>query len=347
MSAEIESLKIKVEEQEGIINSLKQQQKKAEEDRPRSFSVESVLSNKTNHKDLFKHYAGITYIRFCALLSFLIPENFTLNFEKGRSDLQKLPYADGLFLTLARYRRDFSLADLAFKFGLTMQSTGVLFNTWTDHMFFKFGQLSIWPPRNKIINEMPNEFKKDFPTTLIIIDGTELRTQTPCALGLQSQFYSDYKGSTTLKCLIGCDPRGSVMFVSELFTGSISDKNITEDSGFLELLSHLKECGYVQDGDAVMTDKGFTIGDDLAKLNLRLNIPPFARGGKQMTVSEIKETQKIARHRIHIERLIAKVKKFLIVKHDIPTSMFPKINKIWSNCCLLTLFQDTFVKNKQ
>ena len=73
MSAEIESLKIKVEEQEGIINSLKQQQKKAEEDRPRSFSVESVLSNKTNHKDLFKHYAGITYIRFCALLSFLIP----------------------------------------------------------------------------------------------------------------------------------------------------------------------------------------------------------------------------------------------------------------------------------
>ena len=49
------------------------------------------------------------------------------------------------------------------------------------------------------------------------------------------------------------------MFISELFTGSISDKVITEQSGFYELLSLLKVQGYVKEGDAVMADKGFTI----------------------------------------------------------------------------------------
>jgi hypothetical protein len=112
------------------------------------------------------------------------------------------------------------------RFELTVQSAGSIFNTWVDHMYFKFSQLSIWPHRDTIIKNMPTEFKIDFPNTLIIIDGTELKTQTPCALGLQSQLISDYKSSTTLKALIGCDPSGSVTFISELFTGSISDKAI-------------------------------------------------------------------------------------------------------------------------
>ncbi|XP_062585057.1 uncharacterized protein LOC134255348 [Saccostrea cucullata] len=344
MTAEVQSLKLKVQEQENIISDLKKQQIK--EVKTEQFGVNHVLNNKTNHKNLFKHYAGITYVRFLALLSFLIPDNFTLSYEKGRSDLKNLSNDDGLFLTLIRCRRDFSLADLATKFGLKIQSAGVVFNTWIDHMYFKFGQLSIWPHRETIIKNMPSKFKKDFPNTLIIIDGTEMKTQTPCALGLQSQFYSDYKGSITLKCLIGCDPRGSVMFISELFTGSISDKALTKDSGFLELLEILKDCGHILNGDAVMADKGFTIEEELNKLNIKLNIPPFIKEGKQMTSGEIKMTQKIAKHRIHIERLIAKIKKFLIVKHDIPTSMFSKINKIWSICCFLTLFQDTFVKDK-
>jgi hypothetical protein len=53
---------------------------------------------------------------------------------------------------------------------------------------------------------MPAEFRTNLPTTLIMIDGTEFKTQVPNALALQSQMYSDYKSSTTFKALIGCDP---------------------------------------------------------------------------------------------------------------------------------------------
>ena len=58
------------------------------------------------------------------------------------------------------------------------------------------------------------------------------------------------------------------MFVSQLYTGSISDKQIVTRSGFLELLSSKKEVSEVEDGDSIMADKGFDIEEDLRKIGL-------------------------------------------------------------------------------
>ena len=66
------------------------------------------------------------------------------------------------------------------------------------------------------------------------------------------------------------------MFVSQLFEGCISDKQIVQRSGFLETVKQKVQCGEIKEGDAIMADKGFDI-DDLAKVKLKLNIPPFLR----------------------------------------------------------------------
>lgn len=256
------------------------------------FGIESVLQKEDKIKGLYKYYTGISHERFKSMLQFLIPDDFQLQYEKGRNDIKKLTQEDCLFLVLSRLRHNFGLKDIAMRFDLTVQSAGSIFNTWIDHMYLKFGQLSIWPHRDVIIQNMPKDFKADFPNTLVLIDGTELKTQTPSALGLQSQLYSDYKSNTTLKALIGCDPSGSAIFISELFTGSISDKCITEQSGFYELLKKLKEQGYVVEGDSVMADKGFTIEQELKTMGLKLNIPPFSSSGTQLTASQTYQTQK-------------------------------------------------------
>ena len=80
-----------------------------------------------------------------------------------------------------------------------------------------------------------------------------------------------------MKSLVGVDPKGGFMFVSQLYTGSISDKQIVTRSGFLELLSNKKEVSEVEDGDSIMADKGFDIEEDLKKMGLQLNIPPFLK----------------------------------------------------------------------
>ena len=57
------------------------------------------------------------------------------------------------------------------------------------------------------------------------------------------------------------------MFVSELFTGSISDREVTKRSGFLKLASTL------QAETSLMVDRGFDFQDVLAPYGVLLNIP--------------------------------------------------------------------------
>ena len=70
---------------------------------------------------------------------------------------------------------------------------------------------------------------------------------------MNGELFSSYKNHTTLKGLVGISPGGAVTFISQLYTGSISDREIVRRSGFLDLP--------FDDKDSIMADKGFTIQD--------------------------------------------------------------------------------------
>jgi hypothetical protein len=59
-----------------------------------------------------------------------------------------------------------------------------------------------------------------------------------------------------------------------------------------------------------------------------------------MSAGDSYKTQKIAKHRVHIERLIAKVKTFQILSNTIPTYLFHSINKIWSIAHIMPLYKN-------
>eukprot|EP00117_Sycon_ciliatum_P028388 scpid50189/ scgid22824/ len=135
--------------------------------------------------------------------------------------------------------------------------------------------IPIWPRPSQVSERLPDVFKDLYPTTFLIIDATELKCEVTSSLPAQSQLYSSYKTHTTLKGLIGMTPDGAVAFISELFTGSISDRELTIRSHFLDLLP---AAGY---GTSIMADKGFDIQALLVPYGVNLNIPPFKRSSNR------------------------------------------------------------------
>lgn len=177
-------------------------------------------------------------------------------------------------------------------------------------MFHRFGSIPLWPNRDVLIRNMPPKFKEEFPTTFLIIDGTEIKVQRPTSLQFQGQCYSDYTSCNTLKALIGVDLRGSVTFISTLFSSSISDNEICRQSSLFDCFKGLVDNEKLHIGDVIMADKGFTIEKDLEKIGLQLNIPPFAPSQGQMSQGDVQKTKVIAAHRVHVERAISRIKKF-------------------------------------
>ena len=90
----------------------------------------------------------------------------------------------------------------------------------------------MWPSRELINKHMPEQFKEKYPSTRVIIDCTEVKCQMPSSLRLNSKLFSFYKNHTTLKALVGITPGGALSFVSQLYTGHISDREIVLCSDF-------------------------------------------------------------------------------------------------------------------
>ena len=198
-----------------------------------------------------------------------------------------------------------------------------IFTTWINFLFHELPLLFPFPSQERIRNNMPQQFK-EYPTTRMIIDCTEIFSQVPSSLKSQSQTWSEYKHHNTWKALIGISPTGYITFVSKLWSGRVSDKEITAKSDILE---------HLEDGDNLMADRGFDISDILPA-GVTLNIPPFKCSRPQLTAQEVEDTARIASVRIHVERAIGRVKNFHILDGVMPLTLQPLLNQIFF--CLLS-----------
>ena len=101
---------------------------------------------------------------------------------------------------------------------------------------------------------------------------------------------------------------------------------IAQDSGFPDIL---------QPYDTIMADCGFKIKSDLTFHRSFLAIPPSAAKGNQMTSSDIEETSKVANVRIFVEKAIARIKWFRILKTQLPLLEMPLLDDIVICCSSL------------
>jgi hypothetical protein len=164
------------------------------------------------------------------------------------------------------------------------------------------------PAREVVDFYAPFDFRDKFPTTRVIIDGTEIPIKVPAVPAAQQITLSTYKNRNTAKALIGVSPGGLISFVSDCYGGTASDRQIVERT-------YLRDV--TEPGDSIMADKGFDVQDIFASRDVTINIPTFFLKRNRFSQKTVMRDRKIASKRVHVERAIGLAKTFKILKHPL------------------------------
>ncbi|XP_063734613.1 uncharacterized protein LOC134861367 [Eleginops maclovinus] len=256
-----------------------------------------------------------------------ITSSKTASNSSSSSPQTKLPAVDELLLFLMYLSVGLHLNDLAERFNIHRSTASRIVSTWTQFLYTLLGSKRLRLPSEVVRAHLPPEFAA-FADTQAVFDCTEIFCQTPSSLLLQSEVFSTYKSHPTLKAMIGMAPHGAITFVSGLYAGSISDREIFKLSGITKLL---------KPDMAIMVDKGFRV-DDLVPC--KVYRPAFLSKNKQMSRENVRQTQSIARLRVHVERCIRRVKENKLFDTEIPLSVCGNIEQLFSVACFLVNYQN-------
>lgn len=265
-----------------------------------------------NDPDLVNFYTGLpnsdTYLWFLSLFK-----------DEIKYICKTLILEDHLLLILMKLKLGLLNKDLAFRFKVTQQVISRIYRRWLPLIAETCKHLIVWPERSVLRKHIPSCFARKFKNCTCVIDCTEIFIERPFNLNARAQTWSNYKHTNTIKYLVGITPSGAVSFLSPGWGGRTTDKEITNKSGFLDKL---------QWGDCVMADRGFTIETELATKGAHLKIPKFTHGKKQMAARDIEYSRQIAHVRIHVERVIGRLRKFTILQSIIPVSQVDLLDDV-------------------
>ncbi|XP_057290156.1 uncharacterized protein LOC130612824 [Hydractinia symbiolongicarpus] len=146
---------------------------------------------------------------------------------------RKLCSTDEFLMMLIKLRVGLFNKDLADRFEISVGSVTSIVSTWIKASSAVLSLLIFLPQQRSVVNTRPPRFQS-MPDLFAILDGTEFFIQTPKNPALQKLTWSDYKHHNTLKVLVCIAPNSTITFISKAYGGSISGKELTIRSEFLD-----------------------------------------------------------------------------------------------------------------
>ena len=238
------------------------------------------------------------------------------------------------FLVMIKLRLHKANYELSTLFDISEADVYNICCTWLRFMSLQWRELVIWPSQEVVRTFAPRGFQSTYPTTRVIVDGTECPVQKPKLPVAQQSTYSTYKNRNTVKVLVGVTPGGQVSYVSSAYGGSTSDRQIVERSNLPQ---------YCDTGDSIMADKGFDVQDIFAPYNVTINIPTFFVKKNRMCGDTVLKDRKIASKRVHVERIIGLAKTYKILSEPMNTWETQLSSDIIYVCFMLCNFRTGIV----
>lgn len=244
----------------------------------------------------------------------------------------RLNYVNVL-ITLKKIRTNDSHSRLADDFGISKTRVGIIFQDSVPKLSKVMWHFVYFPSTEIVRKSLPIPFRYRYNNVISIIDCLEIEILKPSDPVQQSMTWSDYKKCNTVKYLVSCTPHGFINFISRGYGGRASDKEIFEKSG---IINHIPE------NVSIMADRGFKqIESSLLKKNINLVRPPSVASDQKSSKDEIRKTKQIAALRIHVERVISRIREFeMLHMHScLKLDFIPLINSIIIIACAIINMQ--------
>ena len=280
-----------------------------------------LLSAQRLSDDTIHFYTGLEcYKKFTMVLSTLGSAAFDLNYYYG--SIPQISIEDQFFLTLIKLRRHPTNKELGIFFGISEKQVSNIFITWINFLYLQWSEIDWWPTQENVQFYAPSDFHAKFPSTRVILDGTEFPIMKPQQPLAQQATFSHYKNRNTMKVVVGASPGGLVTYVSSAYGGSASDRQIVERSNLMKMCDP---------SDEIMADKGFNVEDLFIPYQVSINMPTFFKRKNRLSCKTVREDRKISSKRVHIERIIGLAKTFKILcqpMSNIESSLATQISKV-------------------
>ncbi|XP_063986028.1 uncharacterized protein LOC135167112 [Diachasmimorpha longicaudata] len=231
-----------------------------------------------------------------------------------------LPLRETIIMTFMKFKENSSYTMLALLFRCSIDTCKQRIVKMIDLLDRCLKPSIVWPSKENILQNLPLSFK-GLENVRVVVDCTEIKIQKPSKLCCQIQSYSYYKTSYTIKFMTGVTPAGLISFVSKAYGGRVSDNMILQQSVILKKMDK---------NDIVMADKGFTVEDLCRKNDVTLLTPFFLRNKEQFTKTEALTNRRIAKARVHVERVNQRLKTFAVLGNTMPICLLSKVEEIFN-----------------
>ena len=151
-----------------------------------NFRLDDKTINYYTGFDDFDHYMMFFYC--------LGPAAYELHYKCTLMDPK-----DQLFMTLMKLRQAKDDVELALLFKVSESTVSRVIVTWINFLYFQLKELNIWPSKDIVQETMPDDFRRKFPQTRIILGAIEVPIEKPTHVNCQSVTWSNYKHKNTLK----------------------------------------------------------------------------------------------------------------------------------------------------
>jgi hypothetical protein len=178
---------------QGELETLKKRNRNLEDEISKKNDIQFTIGNILKDSKKLEFYTGFTSINhYMAFTNFVIRgyhENYPKRTQRRGRD-KALSIEDQIFLILCRLRLGLLEKDLAHRFNVSESTVSSLCNFWIPFLAKFLRQVPLWMPREVIEEMITPDLKEEIKNTRVILDATELYTETPSSFDVQSSTYA-------------------------------------------------------------------------------------------------------------------------------------------------------------